>query len=305
MIVKSASDFKTYLDRSLPLAQAPAVPRGVFLVDPVEFFVSEETARDNVYMDTEASVNQDRALRQVRQLAEALNNLGVPVVRFPGSPDTPDAVFPNNVFATIPDRFIVGAMLYPGRQKEAERKDIRNFFTRLMGYELVDLSEQTCVAELTGALILDRARSLGFCGMTQRVDEAGAYAMHQAFDLKLTLQFDLKPDEYHTNVVMSVLASRAVVMQPDAFVDQDVPPAIEHAFPGRTLYLDTAEKEAFAGNCIALTESDLFMSETAADGLRSASRATLEGWGFTIHAVPVDELEKAGGSLRCMVAEIF
>ena len=35
------------------------------------------------------------------------------------------------------------------------------------------------------------------------------------------------------------------------------------------------------------------------------SKDKLQSWGFTIHHVQVDELEKAGGSLRCMVGEIF
>jgi N-dimethylarginine dimethylaminohydrolase len=43
----------------------------------------------------------------------------------------------------------------------------------------------------------------------------------------------------------------------------------------------------------------------AADALRSANRAKLESWGFRIHSTELDELEKAGGSLRCMVAKIF
>ena len=47
------------------------------------------------------------------------------------------------------------------------------------------------------------------------------------------------------------------------------------------------------------------MSATAARALRPASRAALERWGFEVVAVDVDECEKAGGSLRCMIAELF
>jgi len=36
-----------------------------------------------------------------------------------------------------------------------------------------------------------------------------------------------------------------------------------------------------------------------------AQRASLAEWGFAIGSVPLDEIEKAGGSLRCCVAEIF
>jgi hypothetical protein len=141
--------------------------------------------------------------------------------------------------------------------------------------------------------------------MTGRVDELGLEAMHAAFGLDLTFRFDLRPEEYHTNVVLAMLAGRACVIHAGAFADPAAPAAIAEAFPGRTLWLDQAEKDAFAGNCIALTESDLFMSRRAADTLRPASRRALESWGFKLHTTELDEIEKAGGSLRCMVAEIF
>ena len=117
--------------------------------------------------------------------------------------------------------------------------------------------------------------------------------------------FKLQAEEYHTNVIMMVLAGRACVIYPGAFVDPYVPEAIARAFPGRTLVLTEAEKNAFAGNCIALSDKDLFMSQTGVDALRSTSLESLKAWGFTIHSTALNEIEKAGGSLRCMVAEIF
>jgi len=161
------------------------------------------------------------------------------------------------------------------------------------------------VAELTGAMVLDRARRIGFCGITHRVDEAGCRAMHEAFDLGLTFRFDLDEHEYHANVVMAVLASRALIICPDAFADPEVPRAIGEAFPGHVLEITREEKEAFAGNVIALSFEDLFMSQTAVDALAPEKLARLEEWGFTVHGVELDEIEKAGGSLRCCVAEIY
>ena len=90
-----------------------------------------------------------------------------------------------------------------------------------------------------------------------------------------------------------------------AFVDEDTPLAIARVYPGCTLVIDQQEKDAFAGNCIAMTHSDLFMSQAGVDALQPKSRATLESWGFALHSTNLDEIEKAGGSLRCMIAEIF
>jgi hypothetical protein len=305
VIVRTPEDFRKQIDAGWLNNDSPAVPRAVFLVEPTGFRLSEQSARDNVYMDLSVDVDPARALDQHRQLADRITACGVPAVRFPGRADTPDDLFPNNVFATAPGRLIVGAMLHPERQREAGRRDIRAFFTGLMEYEEIDLSDRDLVAELTGALIIDRSHRIGYCGMTQRVDDAGCLAMHEAFELALTFQFDLKPTEYHTNVVMAVLASRALVICPDAFVDPEVPKAIAHAYPGHVLEITREEKEAFAGNCIAVSLEDVFMSQTAVDALAPQKLRQLESWGFTIHGVELDEVEKAGGSLRCCVAEIY
>ena len=60
-----------------------------------------------------------------------------------------------------------------------------------------------------------------------------------------------------------------------------------------------------AANAITLSDDAVWMSRRAAESLTDAQRDTLAGWGFAIRTVPLDEIEKAGGSLRCCVGEIF
>lgn len=304
MIVEHANDFIRALEANNFPADSPCVPKGVMMVAPEGFYVGRETALDNHYMDLSRPADPDRALKQFYGLVHLIRKCGTEVLVFPGSVRTPDDVFPNNVFALVPGRLVIGNMRYPIRKLEAERSDIPGYFAE-RGYRIVDLRKEKCVAELTGVLIMDRARRIGFCGISERADRAGAAAMHKAFDLRLTYCFDLTPDEYHTNVIFSVLAARACVLYPDACAEPGTVDAIEAAFPGRTLLLDEFEKNQFVGNCISLNNRDLFMSQTAADALCPANRTRLESWGFRIHSTPLDELEKAGGSLRCMVAKIF
>lgn len=305
MIVTDPEAFRQALNSGVAPSDSPAVPRAVFLVEPSGFRLSEQTALDNEYMDLTVKVDPARALDQHRKLSERIAACHVPVIRFPGQASTPDDVFPNNAYATINQRFIIGAMLHPERQLETQRSDIRALFRDLMNYDTVDLSQQELTAELTGVLIIDRARRIGYCGMTQRVDEAGVRAMHEAFDLNLTFQFDLQATEYHTNVVMSVLASRALIICPDAFADPEVPNAIAEVYPDRVLELSSEEKAAFAGNCIALNFKDIFISKAAIEALPSKKIEILKSWGFEIHAIEFDEVEKAGGSVRCAIAEIY
>lgn len=303
-IVATPSAFVEALAMLGPARQA-ATPRAVFMVMPEQFRVDTESAVDNVYLSLAEPADPDRALAQALALAERVERVAVPVIRFPGRADQTDGVFPNNVFGTADGRFIVGAMRHPGRQAEARREDIREHFIESLGYDLVDLSITDCVAELTGPLVIDRARRIGFCGMTDRVDAEGLDAMRAAFGLALTFRFDLQPGEYHTNVLMSVLAGRACVLAADAFADPAVPRAIEAAYPSRTLRLRPEEKNAFVANCIALTDRDLFMSTAAARALSPDHERTLADWGFRLHHTPLDEIEKAGGSLRCMIGEVF
>lgn len=306
MRVTGPRDFlSAFGDGSTLPADRPAVMRAALLVTPIGFRVSEESATDNLYMRPGSSVDLPRALEQHRGVIGKLGDLGVPALVLPGRVGLDEAVYPNNVYATVPGRFIVGSMLHPVRRREAEREDVRSLFRDVFSYAITDLSAESCVAELTGPLVLDRPRGIGYCGRSQRVDAAGCAAMHDAFDLRLTFQFQLAAEEYHANVVFAVLAGRACVLYPGAFVDPAVPEAIARVYDGRTLMLTEEEKQHFAGNCLAVTERDVLFSATARRSLRSSSVEALESWGFRVHDVEVDELEKGGGSLRCLIAEIL
>ncbi len=305
MIVTSPEAFREAVARLRPDADLEPTMRSAFLVTPVDFRLVRQSSPDNAYVDWDVVVDSDRALAQHRALAEAMERLGVPVHLIPGIPELPDGVFPNNAFATVPRRLVVGVMRHPLRQGETRREEIRAFFRDQLHYEIWDLDHEEVVAEMTGPLVIDRARGVGFCGMTERVNEKGARAMHEALGLRLTFQFDLDAAEYHTNVIMAVLAGRACVLHPGSFSDESIVEVIGEFYSGRLLLLDDEEKAAFAGNCISVTPSDVLMSARARDALRPSSLRFFEEQGFQLHGVEVDELEKAGGSLRCMVAEIF
>ncbi len=304
MITRSPNEFLTAL-ATLPAPGNAATARAAFMVAPADFSLAAESARDNVYMDLTLAVDPLRALAQHSALAQALR-ADCPLITFPGDPATPDAIFPNNVFATAPGRLIIGRMRHAVRQREAERADIRAFFGEVLGYDEIDLSGCTdAVAELTGALVIDRARGVGYCGLSERCNMAGAQAMAKAFDLSLMFCFDLAASEYHTNVVLSLLASRAVIIAADGFGDPAVPAAIASAYGDRAIWLAPPQKQAFAGNAITLSDTRVWMSAAAARALSSEQHSALTSYGFTLGAVVLDEIEKAGGSLRCCVAEIF
>lgn len=305
MITTSPDAFLAAYDRLEPLPYAAATARAVYLVAPAEFSLAEESARDNRHMAMDRAVDPVKALIQHAELARALQ-ADCPVITFPGDPATPDAVFPNNVFATAPGRLIIGRMHHAVRRREAERRDIRRFFGDVLGYEEIDLSGRNgLVAELTGSLVIDRARGVGYCGLSERCNRAGAEAMHEAFGLRLTFCFELADAEYHTNVVLALLADRVAMIAADGFRDPAVAQAISTAYGDRTLWLDVAQKEAFAANAIALSGERVWMSARARSALTCKQVRSLSAYGFAIGALDLSEIEKAGGSLRCCVGEIY
>ena len=305
VITTSPAEFLDALAALPPCAKARATAKAAFLVAPAAVGLAAESARDNRYMQMDAAFDAQRALAQHAALAQALRE-DVPVVVFPGDPETPDAMFPNNVFAHRAGKLIVGRMRHTVRRREASRADIRGFFRDVLGYAETDLSRHgDCVAELTGSLVIDHSRGIGYCGLSERCDMAGAQAMHEAFGLRLTYCFELADGEYHANVVLASLAGRAAIIAGDGFRDPAAARAIAAAHDDRAIWLSPRQKRAYAGNAIALGENRVWMSERAAAALDDAQRAALESFGFRIGAVPLDEIEKAGGSLRCCVAEIF
>lgn len=307
MITRDVNEF-LQLARDTAPDFGPATARAAFMVAPDGFQLAEQSAADNRYMAEASAFDAARASAQHRELQRALSQV-IPTICFAGDPETPDALFPNNVFATarvegVP-RYVVGRMRHPVRQREATRADIRRFFADTLGYAAVDLSTQPHPCELTGALAIDRARGVGFAGLSERCDEQGARLMHEALGLRATLMFDLAPGEYHTNVVLAVLAGRAAIICPRGFADPAVVAGIGALYAPHAILLSPAEHAAFAGNAVALSDDAVWMSAHAGRSLDGATRAALAAAGFDLRTVELDAIEAGGGSLRCCVGEIF
>ncbi len=282
----------------------PATARAAFLVAPDGFRLAEQSAQDNAYMADAGAFDAARASAQHRDLHRSFSAV-LPTICFAGDPATPDALFPNNVFGTASGRYVVGRMRHEVRQHEATRADIRAYFADALGYREIDLSQQPHPCELTGALVIDRARGLGFCGLSERCDEVGARLMHDAIGLRATLMFDLSAGEYHTNVVLAVLAGRAAVICPDGFAEPSMPDAIASLYAPHAIVCSPAEHAAFVGNCITLGQDKVWMSASAGRALAPGHRQQLAEAGFEVATVELDAIEAGGGSLRCCVGEIF
>ncbi len=89
MIVKTVADFKQAVKQNnYPIKQAGAM-KAAFMVSPVGFSLDEQTASDNEYMQMDQQTDANLAIVQQMNLARKISDCGIPVMTFPGSPETP------------------------------------------------------------------------------------------------------------------------------------------------------------------------------------------------------------------------
>jgi hypothetical protein len=304
---------------SAPESQcAPAV----LMIRPARFGANPETADSNRFQQGGAGADAgDLARREFDGLVSALRGAGVDVVVADDTvePPKPDACFPNNWVSFHADG---SAVLYPmmAPSRRAERRPELLESLRVIGFGIsrtIDLSPLEARDEFlegTGSLVLDRCHRIAYACRSPRTTK-GALAEFSARLGYRIVAFDaLGPDgraAYHTNVVMAIGEGFALVCA-EAIADARQRSRVlgELARAGHEpLEIDAGAMQGFAGNLLALRAGDgrqvVAASETAWKSLPSTVRATLEAQARVVTA-PIPTIERyGGGSVRCMIAEVF
>lgn len=296
----------------------------VLMIRPVRFESNPETAASNSFQGmTEASPaeQQAAALSQFESLVAALRDSGIEVIAVDDTdePHTPDSIFPNNWVSFHADGRVV---LYP---KEAEnrrterRPDIIDMLDTDLGFqvrEVVDLSHHEDAGrylEGTGSMVLDRANHIAYACLSSRtqLDVLGDFAQRMDYDV---VAFDAVDRDgvpiYHTNVLMNVGEKTAVICD-EAIPREDQRQAVTERLRStghEVISLDFDQLDAFAGNMLELRNDEgmcvIAMSQRAYDSLRPDQLSVLEANGKIVKAAINDIEDSAGGSVRCMLAEI-
>lgn len=296
----------------------------VLMIRPAGFESNPETAESNRFQGrTNASPAEQHAaaLKQFESLATALEDRGIRVLRFDDKPDshTPDAIFPNNWVSFHADGSVVlYPMEAPNRRLE-RRPDVIDSLVSDHGYlvrQVIDLShheEQEHYLEGTGSMVLDRVNHIAYAGLSTRthLDPLGEFAQRMDYDIVV---FDAADKSgapiYHTNVLMNIGEELAVICD-EAIADPDQRTAVLEQLTqtGHTIVsISHDQLESFAGNMLELrSESDgriIAMSSHARRSLTDSQIDTVED-NATIVSTVIDDIEQsAGGSVRCMLAEV-
>jgi hypothetical protein len=215
-------------------------------------------------------------------------------------------------------RVVLYPMEAPNRRTE-RRLDIVDKLSnahRRVVTEIVDLSEherEGHYLEGTGSMVLDRVNRVAYACLSSRTHLAplGDFAQRMGYDV---VAFDAVDPAgvpvYHTNVLMSVGEELAVIC--DAAIPREDQREAVLARLRETghqvVNIDYSQLASFAGNVLELRNHDdervMAMSSRAFESLGDGQRRALAANARIIRA-PIDMIESsAGGSVRCMLAEV-
>ncbi len=300
----------------------PQLTSTVMMIRPARFESNPLTAASNRFQGKSVSSPEEQhaiALREFDTLVAALRDAGVEVIVIDDMPEphTPDAIFPNNWISLHADGRVV---LYPmeAENRRTERREdiVERLGTGRLISEIIDLSEHEGAGhylEGTGSMVLDRANRVAYACVSSRthLDPLGEFAQRLGYDV---VAFDAVDSDgvpiYHTNVLMSIGEELAVICD-EAILRDDQREAVLARLreTGHDIMsLGQGQLDAFAGNMLELRnhsgERVVAMSRQAWDSLDSGQRRTLRENGRIVR-VPIDNIESsAGGSVRCMLAEV-
>ncbi len=302
----------------------PQLASTVMMIRPVRFESNPLTAESNRFQgknDASAEEQQARALEEFEGLVTALRDAGIDVIDIDDTPEphTPDAIFPNNWISMHADGRVVLYPMEAENRRTERRMDIVDHLDKVAGRvvtEVVDLSGHEAdghFLEGTGSMVLDRSNRVAYASISSRthLDPLGDFAQRMGYDV---VAFEAVDSDgvpiYHTNVLMNVGEILAVICD-EAIPREEQRKAVLARLRETghdVVSLSYAQLDAFAGNMLELRndqgERVTALSRRALDSLDNEQRAALEANGRIVCA-PIDSIESsAGGSVRCMLAEV-
>jgi hypothetical protein len=296
----------------------------VLMIRPARFENNPMTAESNLFQGRNAATpeeQQDLALAEFDALVVQLRDAGINVIVVEDTlePHTPDSIFPNNWVSFHGDGRVVLYPMEAENRRTERRRDIIEKLDNDLGFqvaEILDLSAHEMdghYLEGTGSMVLDRSNRIAYACLSSRTQLGPLGDFAQRMDYEV-VAFDAVDRDgvpiYHTNVLMNIGEAVAVICA-EAIATTEQREAILTRLQNtghEVVELTFDQLDAFAGNMLELRSDDgnrvLAMSTQAWESLSEHQREILRANSEILHS-PIDNIESsAGGSVRCMLAEI-
>ncbi|WP_271405931.1 citrulline utilization hydrolase CtlX [Tenacibaculum soleae] len=300
----------------------------ILMVRPASFRMNEQTAVNNYYQKELAGMLPATINVKARQEFDAFvlklraMKVDVIVVEDTKTPDTPDALFPNNWISFHENGDVAIYPMFAKNRRLEKREDVLEILEE-KGFEIknvIDYSEaedEGVFLEGTGSMILDRVNSKAYCALSPRANEELFIEFCEDFEYTPVIftanqTVNGKREAiYHTNVMMSVAETFAVVCL-DAIDDKkEKKELVKQLKSDKKEVIAITEKQVqqFAGNMLQVrsvnNELFLVMSTSAYNSLTVQQIKTIEKHCKILHS-SLETIETCGGgSARCMMAEVF
>jgi hypothetical protein len=296
----------------------------ILMVRPNNFRSNEETIVNNFFQENSLeipnSVLNKIAIKEFNQFVKKLdeNKIEVEVVEGSRTMNNPDEIFPNNWIVFDQNKVGIFPMFAKNRRTEVNY-DLINKINSNNDYKIYDYTkyaDSEIFLEGTGSFVLDRTNRIAYCSISQRSSK-------ELF-LKFCKDFNYNPVSfkayhtyknerkliYHTNVMMTIGAGASIICL-DSIDSLEERNLVKQKLEETNIVIEISERQVkdFAGNIIILKSKDnvikFIISETAYNSLSSTQISQINSIGdFVIGSIP--NIEKySGGSVRCMIAEIF
>ncbi|MBK9150054.1 MAG: amidinotransferase [Saprospiraceae bacterium] len=296
----------------------------ILMIRPAHFGYNEETAQNNAFQTKTEAIDFSKleatARQEFDQMVDLLQSKGINVIVIEDTdqPVKPDAVFPNNWISFHENGSIITYPMYAKNRRIERREDIiekvGQHFNIKNRYSFEFYEDEDLFLEGTGSMILDRPNKIVYACLSPRTDATliDKFNVLMGYRSCIFRSVDRSgKDIYHTNVMMA-LGEDFVVICMESIPDEDSRKELRSLFENtgkQIIEINYAQMEAFAGNMLEVLGSNdkryLVMSRTAYDSLTNEQIQTLSAL-TNILAVPIPNIEKhGGGSVRCMMAEIF
>ncbi len=303
---------------------ASTITDTILMVRPANFGYNTETATNNSFQDSEGAKEVEKikaaALSEFDQMVVQLRAKGIDVLVMDDGdiPAKPDAIFPNNWFSCHTTGEIISYPMFAENRRIERIPDYMQKLIDAYGFShriyLEAYENQSKYLEGTGSMIIDRVHKICYACLSPRTDEEVLDDLCERMSYE-KICFDAVDRQgeaiYHTNVMMA-LGENLAVISLDTIKDIEQKEKVLRALQKthkKIVDISLEQVEQFAGNMLQVKNKArkpfLVMSQSAFDSLNNEQLESIHQSTETM-VIDIPTIERyGGGSVRCMMAEIF